>query len=251
MLLKFRYWCALLIFAGSVVSSFDPHTISDCPAGSNCVKVPNCAKGFAYLNISMLSSGVTTSRSSSTISLCYDSVSLKIVHIANMQEFFPVSNYEECNDNIFYLDVVEAFIAPYVESEPHCYTELDLAPKNQFYASGIFNPNLNHTGVTNSLLNCSMTGIIHQTEIEFLSQKWTATMSVPWTVLDCPHGCPLDSYCSTKANRVYRANFFRVNELVATTKCTSTECEYMAWNPTLANPPAFHEPLYFNFLVLE
>jgi hypothetical protein len=44
---------------------------------------------------------------------------------------------------------------------------------------------------------------------------------------------------------------FRISQLTPSTACSSTTCEYMAWNPTLANPPAFHEPTKFGYLLLQ
>jgi hypothetical protein len=51
----------------------------------------------------------------------------------------------------------------------------------------------------------------------------------------------------------YRANFYRVNELepVGQQLCSSSSCEYLAWSPTMVDPPAFHCPKKFGYLILE
>eukprot|EP01034_Spumella_vulgaris_P026409 gene26409-32987_t len=81
-------------------------------------------------------------------------------------------------------------------------------------------------------------------------------------VIDKPNGCPsepkgslnirnLREMDATPSSVVYRANFFRVNELVSSPTCSSSSCEYLAWSPTGVNPPAFHEPTKFGYLVLQ
>jgi hypothetical protein len=44
---------------------------------------------------------------------------------------------------------------------------------------------------------------------------------------------------------------FRISQLTSNTACSSSTCEYMAWSPTMANPPAFHEPTKFGYLLLQ
>eukprot|EP01036_Dinobryon_divergens_P025890 gene25890-34482_t len=86
---------------------------------------------------------------------------------------------------------------------------------------------------------------------------WTTTIEIPWSVIVHPNGCPIStsSYLN-KENAItiptaLRANFYRVNELSVSDgdKCSSSSCEYMAWSPTLSNPPAFHEPTKFGYLI--
>jgi hypothetical protein len=161
------------------------------------------------------------------------------------------------------LDVAEAFITPSVgeapESAPHCYSELDISPGDVMFESGIYNPNLNHTGISGTLINCSTSDVLHSTDLSSLSsgQSWTASLAFPWVLLNCPRGCPITSdYCVgniTERKALYRANFFRINQLLpgSDTKCSSSTCEYLSWSPTMQDPPAFHEPNYFGYLVMK
>jgi hypothetical protein len=51
---------------------------------------------------------------------------------------------------------------------------------------------------------------------------------------------------------VYRANMFRISQLTSSgAKCSSASCEYLAWSPTLSDPPAFHEPTHFGYLLMQ
>lgn len=153
------------------------------------------------------------------------------------------------------------FIAPYMEAQPHCYNELDISPTDVPFQTGIYNKNLNQSGIVGTEFGCEpdFNDITHRvmpwTEE---SHSWEAQMSFSWALVNCPYNCPLPNYCGhTEPNPLYRANFYRINELqpLSSTggKCTSGtdgSCEYMAWNPTLANPPAFHVPPKFGFLAM-
>ena len=220
--------------------------------GLPCVEAPECGSGSANIQVTKLSDGSKNSISTSSIDLCYDSQYLRIANSALSQKYFGNVSYSPCNDAIFNLDVSEAFIAPYISGDaaPYCYSEIDLSPGNEIYESGISNPNLNHTGCSNSEYVCSAVDVQHKTVKHRTS--WDASLSIPWTLLNCPAGCPKSTYCATDVavvQKVYRINFYRVNELTPVSKCSSSTCEYMAWSPTFANPPAFHEPKYFGYLV--
>lgn len=218
-----------------------------------CVEVPSCPF-FSSITINTLSDGTKSSQSTSSLQLCHDSSYFHITHTAFAQKFFPSSSYKSCNDAIYNLDVAEAFIGPHIDSDDgdHCYSEIDVNPTNEIYESGIYNPNLNHTGASNKELTCTTSGVLHATVASKAAQSWTATLNIPWKVLNCPAGCPDSRYCSDSSTPadVYRVNFYRVNELSAVTKCSSSVCEYMAWSPTLSSPPAFHEPKQFGYLVV-
>jgi hypothetical protein len=228
-----------------------------------CSEIPSCQSSTkSMIVVNELSNGHGYSKSKSTIELCHDENYLQIISHAYNQSYFPTKQkYQKCNDAIFYLDVAEFFISPWKASDdssngPHCYSELDISPWNVMYESGIYNPNLNHTGCVNSLIDCTASGILHESEVS--SQSWTAKLSFPWSVLNCPAGCPQspasanDYTCGNTRGNIYRANFYRINELndVSQTQCSKSDCEYMAWSPTFVDPPSFHEPKYFGFLVL-
>jgi len=207
------------------------------------------------ITISALSNGEGQSQALSSIKACYDEDSLVIQNEAKNQNFFPTDQFNSCNDPIFDLDVTEMFISPWNLGinlpGPHCYSEIDISPWNVMYISGIYNPNLNHTGCVNSEISCDKSEIKHKTTIEKNLNQWTSTMRIPWKVINAPSGCPADDIISP-ISTVYRVNFYRINELVnvSTSTCSSTDCEYLAWSPTNVNPPAFHEPTEFGYLIL-
>lgn len=210
------------------------------------------------VTITQLANGNGFSLSKSVVSLCYDDESFIIRFQSFEQLFYSNVTFDECNDSVYILDVVESFISPYWQSEssgPHCYTEIDLSPFDQVYQSGIVNKNLNHSGVTNFPLNCDESGIQHRVDINDSNPSiWSATVIIPWSIIANPNGCPTSSNQSDVAEgpiSIMRANFYRVNELVPTNKCTSSLCEYTAWSPTLSDPPAFHEPTKFGYLFLS
>lgn len=168
------------------------------------------------------------------------------------QKYLSPTTYTQCNDVIFNSDVAELFIAPHMEEEPHCYNELDISPYNVMFDSGIYNPNLNHTGITGTTFPCSTSNISSSTTIDMSQNQWEAQMTFPFSLLNCPYDCPLKQYCGHDTpNSIYRANMFRITQLTSNTACSSSTCEYMAWNPTMCDPPAFHEPTKFGYLLLQ
>jgi hypothetical protein len=218
-----------------------------------CVEVPRCSSNtFGTLEINQLSNGLGASVSNSEISLCFDDLNLYVSHMALKQSYLTNPGYDTCNDHIYNSNVAEMFIAPNMESVPHCYNELDISPFNVMFDSGIYNPNLNHSGIVGYQFPCEGTGIEYETEVNMASNYWKAKMSFSFELLNCPYECPLSRYCGhSTPNDVYRVNFFRINQLVETATCNSSLCEYMAWSPTMANPPAFHEPSKFGYMLLQ
>lgn len=222
-----------------------------------CVEVPSCATGrYGSAQIHELSNGLGVGKSVTDIQLCYDSSDLQVIAALKNQNYLTnPSQFTACNDPVFNSDVFEVFITPDnvekpTSSSPHCYNELDISPNNVMFESGIYNPNLNHSGIVGYEIDCSTSGITHSTSRSYTT--WKATMSFPFTLLNCPNKCSVGGYCQSKtAYPVYRANFYRINELSAVSKCSSSTCEYLAWNPTDVNPPAFHEPTKFGYLILQ
>ena len=121
---------------------------------------------------------------------------------------------------------------------------------------------MNHTGIVGTLLDCQTTGIVHSVD-KTETDSWVVSLSIPWDLIHTVSICDF----TTEAGRnqelvtpnpyagapssVYRANFYRVNELIPTSACNSSTCEYMAWSPTYQSPPAFHEPTFFGVLYLS
>ena len=228
-----------------------------------CVNIKSC-DDEATIVVDKLSDGKGESLSSSSVSLCYDNNGININTVAYNQLYYN-GNYTDCNDSIFNLDVNEVFIAPSVgNDDPHCYNEIDMNPNNVMYEAGIYNPNLNKTGLVNKLFDCASSGIIHESELDLSNSTWTSKLLIPWSVVHCPLGCPLSSYKDSCLNKdkygevgnIYRVNFYRINEIVSTKACSSGHsspqtCEYNAWSPNNVYPPSFHEPKYFGYLILN
>lgn len=224
--------------------------------GLPCLEVPRCNNdntSNSSLIINTLSSGAGPSQSNSVVSLCFDDINLYVTHEAYKQTLFTDPGYTVCGESIFTSNVAEMFIAPNMEKVNHCYNELDISPFNVMFDAGIYNPNLNQTGIEGSPFPCEGTGVCFEAAMHPTDQSWTSKMSVSFALLNCPYNCPLTKrYCGhTWANAVYRANFFRINELTKTVSCNSDTCEYMAWSPTMATPPAFHVPSQFGYLLLQ
>lgn len=234
-----------------------------CP-GQPCHQVPSCESGVTNsLTISELSSGTAAGKSKASVSMCYTSSGLHIEATASNQVYWPATNaYSACNDGIFNSDVIEFFISGRLQSsteeQVYCYSEIDTNPANQIFMSGIYNPNLNHTGVQNMLIDCDSSNITHATSVNTAKQQWKLTMDIPFTLIDTPYGCPTTTSSTSSTNKnflshegsLYRGNFYRINELISTTTCSSSKCEYLAWSPTTCSPPAFHEPTKFGYFIL-
>jgi hypothetical protein len=242
-----------------------------------CIEISKCSISTkTEININKLSSGID-SKSKSTIHVCYvsdnnDSTSgLHISHEAYNQKYTNEGGYDTCNSAIFNLDVTEYFISPFKidineiettsnidELGSHCYTELDLSPYNTMFEAGIYNPNLNHTGIENVLLDCNTSGVTHTSEVDLDKSIWKSNLKLPWDSINCPADCPsinnkwpgVESSCINDPLNVYRINFYRINELVPVDSCSSTSCEYLAWSPNYVTPPSFHEPKYFGYMIL-
>ena len=236
---------------------------------NNCIEIKSCDNtiDITTIFINKLSNGQGDSLSSSSIGICYNNNGIIINNIGYNQNYYN-GNYSKCNDPIYNLDVNEVFITPYIENDndngPYCYNEIDMSPNNIMFEAGIYNPNLNHTGLSSSLRNCDKSGIIHESLLDLSNSIWNSKLQIPWSILYCPLGCPLQSYqdiCNNNNNNyglignIFRVNFYRINEIKSTLQCSSgysspQTCEYNAWNPTNTYPPSFHEPKYFGYLIL-
>jgi hypothetical protein len=224
--------------------------------GLPCIEVPSCARGTGNITISTLSKGNQHSQGTSRVDLCHELSHLRVSSKMEGQSYFSASNYSECNDDIYNLAVSEVFIAPYLEDDagPFCYAEIDVNPRNAIFESGIYNPTLTRSGISNYCMDCSSSSVTHATTINQQQNSWASIINIPWGAVNCPTGCPLAEYCAEDVDapeKIYRINFYRVNELQAeVTSCNDAICEYLAWSPTYAVPPSFHEPKYFGFIVL-
>jgi hypothetical protein len=259
-ILRFGIACCALSLASGLAESCKEVRDSSVP----CVEVPDCAsQRYGAVIIDQLANGNGPSVATSNIKLCHDNEFLHVTHVANDQMYFtPNENLSECNSDIYSSDVAELFIAPYMEAEPHCYNELDISPYfgGVRFDAGIYNANLNQTGISGTDFGCvgepGYDNMTTSVAADVKNHRWTATLSFNWGLINCPFNCPMQlHYCGHDTpNTIYRANFFRIHQLLADkSRCGSgadDSCEYLAWSPTLANPPAFHVPTKFGYLVL-
>lgn len=221
-----------------------------------CVEIPRCPSRNGAIDIRLLSSGAIPSQETTAHStvLCHDETSLTIEVELNQQRVASSMNnnpYTTCNSAIYNLDVFEMFIAPGLE-DPHCYTEIDISLSGVPFFSGIFNPNLNHTGITNYLIDCTASGIeygVSNSRVQE-TQSWRAALKIPLALINSPTGCPSNK---TSSPSFYRANFYRINskveEAAQNQKCSPETCDYLAYSPNGVEPPSFHEPKAFGTLV--
>lgn len=211
-------------------ASASPMTCADIEKTFNlpCATVFPCGKTAGSAAITMLSSGSATARSNSLVKICYIDKGLVISTQHNKQSFFSENGYNSCNDPIYNLDVSEIFIAPVLESQPdgpQCYNEIDVSPQNVMFESGIYNPNLNHASIKGTLINCNTSLVEHTTEIDKEKNIWISTLTLPWAIANNPSGCPVVEYSQVDPNSptaMYRINFYRINELVPVSQCSST-----------------------------
>eukprot|EP00602_Paraphysomonas_sp_CaronLab_P006335 CAMPEP_0185025638 /NCGR_PEP_ID=MMETSP1103-20130426/8604_1 /TAXON_ID=36769 /ORGANISM="Paraphysomonas bandaiensis, Strain Caron Lab Isolate" /LENGTH=169 /DNA_ID=CAMNT_0027558895 /DNA_START=1 /DNA_END=507 /DNA_ORIENTATION=- len=138
-----------------------------------CTEVPRCnGQQYAHITVDQLSNGYGDSKSYSDISLCFDDDRLYVNHVAHKQVFLTPTSYTQCNDPVFNSNVGEFFVAPYMESEPHCYNELDISPFNVMFDAGIYNPNLNRSGIVGSEFECSSSGITNSVVQDSENETW-------------------------------------------------------------------------------
>jgi hypothetical protein len=230
-----------------------------------CLEVPRCGSqrhSPPAIVVDTQSSGAEGSFShAESTEICYTETGLNLAfRLFNQSVTASLkSDYSTCNSAVYNLDVIEVFIAP-TSVDPHCYSELDVSMRNTPFLAGIFNPSLNHSGISDTLLDCATTDVVHETVYAGVEQTqiWTASFKLPWGVIDKPAGCP-ESQVQVQpegsiAGKVYRVNVFRIismtDSVMDTQKCTADLCQYLAWSPNGVSPPSFHEPKFFGTLVL-
>mmetsp|Transcript_21705 Transcript_21705/g.36689 ORF Transcript_21705/g.36689 Transcript_21705/m.36689 type:complete len:254 (+) Transcript_21705:81-842(+) len=250
------YWVAITLVVSLQISLGGCLKCDSMPDKSlPCVEVPKCNSGadLAEINIYLLSNGRGNASADSIVQLCFSDTEFYLYHRAMGQKYMERTDYSQCNDPVFNSNVAEIFIAPNMEKSPHCYNELDISPYNVMFDAGIYNEDLNYKSVEGYPFDCESANITHSTLINMEQNEWQYNMTLPFSLLNCPYNCPMKRYCGhTTPNNIYRANLFRINQITQEqAECTSDTCEYMAWNPTGVNPPAFHEPEKFGFLLLQ
>jgi len=179
--------------------------------------VPKCdsdsdSSGSNRILVNQKSDGSGPSTAKASVQLCYSSKYLEITYTMLNQKYLPSVRYSECNDPIYDSDVAEIFVGPSMDesnnsnnssSGTKCYMEVDFSPYGTSFQSGIFNPNLNSTGLSKTGLNCSTSGILSKISPPLetvISSTWTVQVSIPWSLIDCVPGCPLSSNDSSDDN---------------------------------------------------
>ena len=250
----------LVSLAVSALSACPDNAVGD-PA-MPCVEVRACgdSANMASITIDALSSGAGPGQSVATVGICYLEESLQLTYYVQNQYYFPTEGvYSDCNSAIWNEDTVEAFIAPGFDAnqleEPKCYGEFDISPYGVKWQGSIYNKNLNGTGMSSLLYDCNET--ISSSSIHKEDHYWTATLTIDFSILNCPRNCPSCDTDSVEAKPLpyYRVNFYRINELSSVADDNNcnldiSACEYLAWNPNQHTPPSFHQPLYFGMLVI-
>ena len=259
-------YIAVLLF--SLATSFLSTRAYTCPDNvvgdptMPCIEVRACSDSanMASIAIDALSSGAGPGQSVATVGICYLEESLQLTYNVQNQYFFPTEDvYSDCNSAIWNEDTVEAFIAPGFDAnqlkEPKCYGEFDISPYGVKWQGSIYNKNLNGTGMSSLLYDCDETA--SSSSIHNEDHYWTATLTIDFSLLNCPRNCPScdTNSVETKPLPYYRVNFYRINELSSVAddnNCNldTSACEYLAWSPNLHSPPSFHQPLYFGMLVI-
>lgn len=246
--------CMLSVFLallGMCCFSLDCQTFPRSDTNAPCIEVPRCGN-YANITVNKLSTGLGLASSFSNISICFDEHSFHLFIHSYNQNIITETDFNQCNDYVYNSNSIAVYFAPNMEEINHCYNELYLSPFNNVYNAGVFSPSLTSTSDILSPFQCNNSGIDYKASIEPSLNEWTSFISIPFPIMDCPYNCPLQRYCGKNGtNNVYRANFFRINELESIDVCTNASCEYIAWNPTSTNPPDFNVPSSFGYLLLQ
>ncbi len=118
----------------------------------------------------------------------------------------------------------------------------------------ITNPYGNGTDKSNVLVDCNASGIRHTTRMDHSAGEFSATMLIPWPLINGDASVDSSSASSSRslvnaatgststaqAGDVFMGNFFRVVMAQNVSDCDPTTCAYGAWSPTFRTPPAFH-----------
>ena len=208
--------------------------------------VPECStSAFAEINSIQLSSGKSVFPSPTHIEVCWTEEYLSVNYQALADPFLK-NEHMTCNSETWQQEVVEMFIsdkpdpkAAFVTS----YLEVEISPQNTLYVARISNPYGNGTDKTNTMIECTASGITHHTRMGHNS--FNANVTVPWK--NVYTGKPP---ITTKKGETFVGNFFRVLMEKPVTSCDPDTCDYGAWSPTFDVPPQFHVSTVFGEIKL-
>ena len=205
------------------------------------LSIPEChTSAFAAINSIELSSGAATFPSPTHIEVCWTEEYLSVNYQA-LQDKWLKNDHMTCNTETWQQEVVELFIADKPDPSSKFvskYLEVEISPQNTLYVARISNPFFNGTNKTNTMIDCTASGITHHTRIGHNS--FNANLTVPWKNIytnDVPAG--------TKKGSTFYGNFFRVLMDQPVESCDPNSCQYGAWSPTFDVPPQFHVTTVF------
>jgi hypothetical protein len=136
-----------------------------------------------------------------------------------------VATFKERDDPLWKEDVFEVFLSPH--EPPTVYYEFEVNPLGALFDARIDSPDgRRQTMRADVSWNCpGLSARVRRRE-----GLWSAVIKIPLAPMDA--GVP----------RSWRANFYRIDR--------GDRDEYSAWSPTRADPPDFHVPDRFGYLIL-
>eukprot|EP01102_Stenamoeba_stenopodia_P005291 TRINITY_DN15860_c0_g1_i1.p1 TRINITY_DN15860_c0_g1~~TRINITY_DN15860_c0_g1_i1.p1 ORF type:complete len:267 (-),score=46.34 TRINITY_DN15860_c0_g1_i1:81-860(-) len=225
-------------------------TISACPPDLNWNSTNQM--NITTINNFVLDDGSGPAIQPTTVRLCYDNQYLHVRYDCIDNNIN--SPYTQCNDDVFFADVVEMFINPTMWNNQsgvangthdnlHQYIEIDLSPHSVIFISEIANPNLTCDGIVGQLIDCQSSGIIWSSAPDQASNTWWGELQVPWELIAKAAYVPWPP--PSLQDVAWRLNFFRIDTPLNEYK------EYSCWSSTFSDPPCFHKPLYFGTMYLQ
>jgi hypothetical protein len=225
-----------------------------------CVEVPHCFSNTSVSAVDVqlleLADGNGRASSYSNLSICFNESGLYITQANFDQGLWTASSaITECNDPVRNSNSASIYITPDTEPNMQCFTEFDVNPVNISYHAGVFVSRL-PVPPQSFEMDCNSSGLESDTMIETSHDYWQVDFFLAFSTINCPYNCPTpQSNCAglntnsslgndddarfADAKSVYRANFFRVNEMNVLTgngQCTalqnSGKCQTSAWTPT-------------------
>ena len=237
-----------------------------------CVEVYPCSS--SNLNVSVvlhkLSDGSGSASSSSDITMCYNDSGLVLTQINYNQNLWTTSSsITDCNDPVSSSNSASIYIVPDSRASIQCFTELDVSPLNVSYHAGVFASRL-PVPPQSFEMECNSSGLDTVTMIDESASLWEIDFVLSYSSINCPYNCPTpNAQCASlntsfsnddedagvnNAESIYRANFFRVNEISELTgngQCStlqnSGKCQTLAWTPT----EDLHNTSNFGYILLQ